>query len=155
MTRYQKSKNEIDRIRQEFGEPIFRMAISHLMDVGIRHLGELETQTSIDIIMAGDDTNNILPNHVLCNVVRAAHQLAKVDHVDLLIYNQTEVEYGMDYGMLNYSRLKQLLSNCIDMICSDQEPEDALNDLYDIGLYEEEIESLGFGNLLNEDEEED
>lgn len=153
MTKYQRSKIEIDRIREEFGEPIFRMAISHLMDVGIRHLGELETQTSIDIIMASDDTNNILPNHVLCNVVRAAHQLAKVDHVDLLIYNQTEVEYGMDYGMINYSRLMQLLVNCIDTICSDQTSKDALNSLYDIGMDEEEIEGLGFGDLLYEEED--
>ena len=153
MTRYQKSKSEIDRIRQEFGEPIFRMAISHLMDVGIRHLGELETQTSIDIIMAGDDTNNILPNKVLCDVVKAAHQLSKVDHIDILIYNTTELEYGMDYGMINYSRLMQLLGNCIDMICSDQTSKDALNSLYDIGMDEEEIEGLGFGNLLEEEED--
>ena len=37
---YAESKKILDEIRNRNHEMIFRMAISHLMDVGIRHLDE-------------------------------------------------------------------------------------------------------------------
>ena len=40
MNNYTESKKKIESIRNRCGEIMFRMAISHLMDVGIRHLTE-------------------------------------------------------------------------------------------------------------------
>ena len=37
---YAESKKALDEIRNRNHEMIFRMAISHLMDVGIKHLDE-------------------------------------------------------------------------------------------------------------------
>ena len=43
MSNYVENKKKIEEIRNDVGEPMFRMAISHLMDVGIRNLDEDET----------------------------------------------------------------------------------------------------------------
>ena len=42
---YLESKKKLDEIRNRNHEVVFRMAISHLMDVGIRHLdGEISRE---------------------------------------------------------------------------------------------------------------
>ena len=38
MSNYTENKKKIEVIRDRYGEYVFRGAISHLMDVGIRHL---------------------------------------------------------------------------------------------------------------------
>lgn len=91
---YVESKQKIDEIRK-YDESMFRMAISHLMDVGIRHLDECCVETACKAINEKDDSNAFMTNSFMCDIVRTAGELAKIDHIHLLVYIQREVFYGV------------------------------------------------------------
>jgi hypothetical protein len=151
MNNYAESKNILDKIRSK-DEIMFRMAISHLMDVGIRHLTEENIVETCKEIMQRDDDKAFMTNEYMCDLVVMAGELAKVPHTDLLVYIQREVEYDVFDGGTSYRKLKKVLVNCLNWI-----EEDGLNTLdtfEDLGLEDEDIEYLGFGYLLGVREEE-
>ena len=123
---YQESKKILDDIRARHDEVVFRMAISHLVDVGIRHLDKESCTKACKEIMSQDDSHALMTNDFMCEIVWLAHELSKVSHIDLLIYIQRYVNW---------------------CVC-DQLPEDALSDLYSIGFSNDDIEFVGYGNLL-------
>ena len=92
---YAESKRKIDEIRNRNHEMIFRMAISHLIDVGIRHLDEESVKRTCDEIQMEDDSRAFMTNDFKCELVRTAGELAKVDHIHLLVYIQREVAYDV------------------------------------------------------------
>ena len=95
-TTFKTIEQNINGIRREYGEMIFRMAISHLMDVGMRNLTpELVTEAK-DEIMKQDDSKMFVKNAVLCDVVECAGELAKINAIDLLVYIGRNVEYDVD-----------------------------------------------------------
>lgn len=100
---YAESKKKIDVIRNGNHEMIFRMAISHLMDVGIRHLDEANIKRTCEEIQKEDDSRAFMTNSFKCELVRTAGELAKIDHIHLLVYIQREVTYdvGDNYGEEN------------------------------------------------------
>lgn len=147
MNNYAESKQKIDAVRNKCGEIMFRMAISHLMDVGIRHLTEENVEETCKEIMQHDDSKAFMTNEFSCNLVRMAYELAQVPHTDLLVYIQREVVYDVFDGGLSYERAVQLLKNCLDWIEEDQL--DTLDTFEYLGLEEDEIESLGYAYLLN------
>lgn len=152
MNNYAESKKKIESVRNKCGEIMFRMAISHLMDVGIRHLTEENVEETCKEIMQHDDSKAFMTNEFSCNLVRMAYELAQVPHTDLLVYIQREVVYDVFDGGLSYERVVHLLNKCLDWIEEDQlETLDAFEYL---GLEEDEIESLGFAYLLDLREEE-
>ena len=51
---YAESKTTLDKIRK-YDEIMFRMAISHLMDVGMRHLDEENIERTCEAIQKEDD----------------------------------------------------------------------------------------------------
>jgi hypothetical protein len=51
MSNYSESKKIIDNIRARNDEVMFRMAISHLIDVGIRHITEENVKHTCQQIM--------------------------------------------------------------------------------------------------------
>lgn len=148
MSNYAESKKIINNIRARNDEAMFRMAISHLMDVGIRHLTEENVKHTCQQIMQEDDSHSFMTNQYKCDLVWLAHELAQIPHIDLLVYIQREVDYDVMDDHPSYSRSTQLLKSCVDWMVCDQLPEDALSDLYSIGFSNEEIEFIGFGNLL-------
>ena len=91
---YKETKNQLDEIRNR-DEIIFRMAISHLMDVGIRHLTEENVTETCDAIMREDDSWAFMSNSFQCKIVKTAGELAKLDHIHLLVYISREVEYDV------------------------------------------------------------
>lgn len=95
---YLESKKEIDKIRR-YDEMMFRMAISHLMDVGIRHLDEENIKRTCEAIQKEDDRRSFMTNNYKCDLVRMAGKLAKIEHIHLLVYIQREIVYdiGEDY----------------------------------------------------------
>ena len=95
---YAESKKKIDEIRNKNHEMIFRMAISHLMDVGIRHLDEENVKRTCEEIQKEDDSKAIMTNDFKCELVRMAGELAKIDHIHLLVYIQREVFYDVRYS---------------------------------------------------------
>lgn len=91
---YAESKKKIDKIRY-YDEMMFRMAISHLMDVGIRHLDEENVERTCKAIQEEDDRKAFMTNNFKCDLIRMAGELAKIDHIHLLVYIQREVTYDV------------------------------------------------------------
>lgn len=150
---YIESKKQIDVIRSK-DEMMFRMAISHLMDVGIRHLTEENVRSTCEDIMKQDDSRSFMTNQYMCDLVMMAGELAQIPHIDLFVYIQREVEYDVCDGGISYSRATRMTQKCIDWITCDAELSDARSDLYAIGFGDDELESLGYGYLIQEEEEE-
>ena len=148
MSNYKESKSKLDNLRDRHDELMFRMAISHLMDVGVRHLTEENAKYTCEQIMQEDDSHALMTNHYRCDLVWLAYDLAQIPTVDLLVYIQREIDYDIFDGMPSYKRTVQLLRSCVDWTTCDQLPEDALSDMYSIGFSNDEIEFVGFGNLL-------
>lgn len=145
---YMESKKKLDALRNERGELLFRMAISHLMDVGIRHLTEENIKETCDAIMKEDDTHDFMTNEYKCALIRTAGELAQMDHIHLLNYISKEIYYDVGDNKISYNRAIELLQDCVNFL--DYDP---LNQARDIGFEDDEIEMLGFGHLLGEEEE--
>ena len=157
MNTYVESKKKIEAIRNKTGEIMFRMAISHLMDVGIRHLTEELVEETCEQIMKEDDSKAFMTNEFKCGLVRMAYELAQIPHTDLLVYIQREVVYDIFDGMPSYKRAIELLKRCMYDIEERENCENKLlyQSLEQIGFDDDEIEKLGFGYLLNDKEEEE
>ena len=157
---YKESKKTLDNLRARKDETVFRMAISHLMDVGIRHLDEESCKHTCQGIMQHDDSRAIMTNDFMCEIVWTAHELSKVSHIDLLIYIQHEVWLGeAEVGQPDYQRALQIIRNCLcdadyyfgsygsDSIAT-------LQKLRDVGLTDDEIAYFGWEHLFDTEEEE-
>lgn len=155
MSNYMESKKKIDSIRCK-DEPMFRMAISHLMDVGIRHLTEENVLQTCRDICKEDDSNRFITNEYMCGIVRMAGELAKIPHIDLFVYIQREVEYDVYDSAPSYTRAIKLLKNTLSYLeyYNDCNNEESYELFYEIGLDNNEIENLGFKHLIPEEEEE-
>lgn len=152
---YAESKKKIEEIRHT-NEAVFRMAISHLMDVGIRHLTEENIEHTCAKMMQEDDSKSFMTNEFKCELVRMAGELAKIDHIHLLVYISREMYFDVDDNHISYQRAIQMVKQCIDWIASEVEIVDAYNDLTSgIGLSEEELDDLGYAYLIDVIEEEE
>ena len=149
---YKESKSKLDNLRGRHDELMFRMAISHLMDVGVRHLTEENAKYTCKQIMQEDDSHALMTNHYRCDLVWLAYDLAQIPAIDLLVYIQREIDYDIFDGAPSYQRTVQLLKSCVDWTTCDQLPEDALSDMYSIGFSDDEIEFVGFSNLLEQED---
>ena len=87
-------------------------------------------------------------------ILECAREIAKADTYDLLVYIQREV--WLSNEGIDYQRAIKLLKKCIYDIEERENCEDKLTyqALENIGFADDEIEGLGFGYLLNEEEEE-
>ena len=95
-TTFKTIEQNINSIRRNYGEIIFRMAISHLMDVGMKNLTPELVNEATDEIMKKDDSRMLVTNELLCDVVECAGELAKIDATYLLVYIGRNVEYDVD-----------------------------------------------------------
>lgn len=95
-TTFKTIERNINNIRRDYGEMIFRMSISHLMDVGMRNLTSELVNEAKDEIMKQDDHKMFVTNEALCDVVECAGELAKINSIDLLVYIGRNVEYDVD-----------------------------------------------------------
>lgn len=95
-TTFKTIEQNINSIRRDYGEMIFRMAISHLMDVGMRNLTPELVNDAKEEIMKKDDSKMFVTNEALCDVVECAGELAKINAIDLLVYIGRNVEYDVD-----------------------------------------------------------
>lgn len=89
-------EQNINKIRRDYGEIIFRMSISHLMDVGMRNLTPELVSEAKDEIMKQGDHKMFITNEALCDIVECAGKLAKINSTDLLVYIGRNVEYDVD-----------------------------------------------------------
>jgi hypothetical protein len=95
-TTFKTIEQNINNLRRDYGEMIFRMSISHLMDVGMRNLTPELVNEAKDEIMKQDDGKMFVTNELLCNVVECAGELAKIDATYLLVYIGKNVAYDVD-----------------------------------------------------------
>jgi hypothetical protein len=154
MTTYAESKKKIEEIRNT-NETMFRMAISHLMDVGYRHLTEENINRTCEEIMQEDDNKHFMTNEFKCDLIRTAGELSKIDHIHLLVYISREVYYDVFDNEISYERLKYLAKGSISWILADTyETDYALQEIREIGFEDEEIESLGYGWMLDSEGDE-
>lgn len=154
MSNYVESKKKIESVRNKCGEIMFRMAISHLMDVGIRHLTEENVEETCKEIMQHDDSKAFMTNEFSCNLVRMAYELTQVPHTDLLVYIQREVVYDIFDGAPSYERAIEILKKCMSWIVNGVPYGSPYIDLTDLGFNDDELEALGFAYLLDLKEEE-
>lgn len=95
-TTFKTIEQNINNIRRDYGEMIFRMSISHLMDVGMRNLTPELVNEAKNEITKKDDSRMFVTNKLLCDVVECAGELAKIDTTYLLVYIGRNVEYDVD-----------------------------------------------------------
>ena len=135
---------------------MFRMAISHLMDTGIRHLTEENVKGTCESIMKQDDSHSFMTNEYMCDLVMMSGALAKIPHIDLFVYIQREVDYDVCDGVMSYNRAIKLLKNAMEYLggYNNFNNEENYEAFQDIGLDDDEIEEFGFGYLIPEEEEE-
>ena len=95
-TTFKTIEQNINKLRRDYGEITFRMAISHLMDVGMRNLTPELVNEAKDEIIKQDDRKMFVTNELLCDVVECAGELAKIDATYLLVYIGRNVEYDVD-----------------------------------------------------------
>ena len=95
-TTFKTIEKNINKLRMDYGEITFRMAISHLMDVGMRNLTPELVNEAKDEIMKQDDRKMFVTNELLCDVVECAGELAKIDATYLLVYIGRNVEYDVE-----------------------------------------------------------
>ena len=95
-TTFKTIEQNINKLRRDYGEITFRMAISHLMDVGMKNLTPELVNEAKDEIMKQDDSRMFVTNGLLCDVVECAGELAKIDTTYLLVYIGRNVEYDVD-----------------------------------------------------------
>lgn len=91
---YKETEKYIKEIHHS-DELLFRMAISHLMDVGIGHLTDENVTATCDKIMKQDDSKSLLSNEMQCEIVKTAAKLAAINHIHLLVYISKYVKYGV------------------------------------------------------------
>lgn len=152
---YTESKKKLDELRST-NEVVFRMAISHLMDVGIRHLTDENIEANCKEIMKEDDTNHFMTNEFKCNLIRLAGELAKIDHIHLLVYISREMYYGVDDNHISYQRAMELLKGCLDYcVTYVAESFESRGEADLMGFTDDEIEELGYGYLLDVIEEDE
>lgn len=156
MSNYAESKKRIEKIRDKYGEFVFRGGISHLMDVGIRHLTEENVERTCKEIMQSDDSGQFMTNEFKCELVKAAYELAQVSHIDLLVYIQREVAYDVGDYVIGYKKAIGLLKRCVEQIEANENYDntETYDVLQSIGFDDDELEEFGFGYLLEESEEE-
>ena len=146
---YIESKNKIEEIRRK-DEIVFRMAVSHLMDVGIRNLTLKNIESTCIEIATEDDSRSFMTNRVKIDIVRTAGLLAEIDHIHLLKYISKELFYDVGDESLSYDRAIDLLENCMNFIS-----EDAVNtyeSFFYAGFKDEEIKLFGYGELIPEED---
>lgn len=146
MSNYVESKKKLEAIRNEVGEPLFRMALTHTFDVGFRHLTEENIKATCDKMMKEDDSHRFMTNEYKCDLVRTAGEIAKVPPYDVEVYVNREMEYGVGEEYIQRNRLMTLLQNALNYIYEDiQDCTDFFRIMdKEIGLYEEEVKELGF-----------
>ena len=150
---YKESKKQIEEIRSQ-DEILFRMAISHLMIVGIKHLTAENIEEACKSIMNEDDSHSFMTNGFKCAIVRAAGKLAEVPHIDLLVYIQREVVYDVFDNAIVYPRAIDLLGKCMGQIEANENynSKEILNVFEFLGFTDDEMSEFGFDHLLEEEE---
>ena len=162
MSNYAESKQQLDAIRDKYGckgEIILRSAIQYIVEFGQRNFND---EQWFDIAMSGIDRRHdqaeaegkilFITRDFEKAILECAKELAQINPYDFLIYTQREIYLGGDG--ISYQRAIDLLRGCLDY-CGNNTYEImyTLEMAQEMGFDETEIEELGYGYMLGEEEE--
>ena len=162
MNNYAESKKQLDTIRDKYGckgEIILRSAIQYIVEFGQRNLND---EQWFGIAMGGIDRRHdqaeaegkilFITRDFEKAILECAKELAQINPYDFLIYIQREIYLGGDG--ISYQRAIDLLRGCLDY-CGNNTYEIlyTLEMAQEMGFDETEIEELGYGYMLGEEEE--
>ena len=149
---YNESASKLNKLRRE-NEMMFRMAISHLMDVGFRHLTEEDIKKTCEAIMQEDDSKAFMTNEFKCELIKMAGELAKINHIDLLVYVSREVCYDVGDNKVDYQRAIELIEDCMTWMSYEWNDSEACRNFTEIGFSENELIEFGYKRLITEEDE--
>ena len=149
---YKENKKKLDTLRRD-NEVMFRMAVSHLLDCGIRNLTEENIKETCEAIMQEDDSKAFMSNEFKCELIKMAGELAKVNHVDLLVYISREVYYDVGDNKVDYQRAIELLEDCMTWMSYEWSDTEACRNFTEIGFSEDELIEFGYKRLIAEEDE--
>lgn len=166
MNNYAETKKELDRIRDKYGckgEVLFRSALQCVLDYGMSDMLDDwcyshrvdEVNERHDEAEAESKTLWISREFELA-ILECAREIAAVNSYDLLVYIQREVWLSNDGG-IDYKRAIRLLKECMGQIEADQSYDniETRDVFYGLGFSDDELETFGFGYLLNNEEDEE
>lgn len=71
-------KQELERVLNRVGLHIFYMAVSHLYDVGYRHMTEESVKEAIEEIKQEDDKSAIMTNDFKIHLVETSFEISRL-----------------------------------------------------------------------------
>lgn len=78
-------------IFDKYGESVFRMGISHLMDVGAQHLDNETVEKACDFLTKITPQNSMMAGVFASNIIKCAAELSKCNIAEVLAFTQTHV----------------------------------------------------------------
>lgn len=135
---------------------MFRMAISHLMDVGARHLTPEIIESTCAVIMKEDDSRSFMTNQFKCDLIRMAGELAKIDHIHLLTFISRHMYFDVGDNGFAFDHAIEIISKLIDYIEYDLGSYQACYEtIRDYDVEDEDLQFIGYDYLIPNDEEEE
>lgn len=163
MSNYVESKKALDKIRSEYGckgDLLFRTAIQTVVEYGTNSLLDDWNYEHLkgDINERHDNAeaegkNLWITRRFELAILECAREIAEVDIYDMLMYIQREVWLSGDG--IDYQRAIELLKNCLNWFADDCcGCAETLEKFELLDLNDSEIEELGYGYILDAEEEE-
>jgi len=146
---YAETERELQKMCNK-DDLMFRMAVSHLMDVGIRHLTNANVEATCASIMKQDDSNSFMTNELQCELIRWAAKLATFDHIYLLAYIQRHVDYDVGDDVFPAS-WKPAIQSLLDDLTYDRDDALIYEELSDAGLTDGDIAYFGYDEVIPTD----
>lgn len=95
-------RKELKIIQEEYGEDIFRLAITHLIHVGIEQFSKEDIDVLCERVLRESPDNAIMTGDYQVSILRCAHEICRFSVDDLLRYVKTDVSMA---GIPPYLRL--------------------------------------------------
>ena len=82
--------NEIRNIYKKFGEPVFRMALSHMVAIGSNRMKKVVIEDAVrEILTAG--SNGLITHEMQIEILKCSWELAQHELWDILAFVQTDI----------------------------------------------------------------
>lgn len=136
---------EIQAIENKYGMMIFRMAFTHLMDVGHRHMSDPEmVSESCKTIRETTSDNSFMTADFQCSLMECAAELTQFSIDDLLRYVKTDFMFdGLTMGG-EETKWKSYLCNLVYSLIEEKGSEEAFEFVRDAcGVSPEKLREIG------------
>ena len=125
---------KIGEISRKYGEHVFRMAITHLMQVGVDNLKDADVEAVCQKMMKETPENYIMTPEFRCNILKCSVDLAQIPVWDILKYIQTDigidgvtVHPGIIVNFRQNATCRELMTCVVPADTDDEKLEEAVN----------------------------